>query len=245
MSKKEQLRQQREGTILNVTAKQQEKDIIQAISNVVVYLSEQFETRIRIEHRKYWLLKDIVSELRSTFHGVEFHYHFENSSIRPDGGILLIKSNDEKDPLSYPILIAEVKNQGTNDIRVKEGKPLQAKGNAIERLGKNLIGLRTALMRENIFPFVCFGYGCDFEKTSSILDRVTTMAMFGNLNKIYLLNDGGGRFNRGSFFFRPEPWTVDEMTTIMKDIAERSIYYYFTKYGKDRFLIPPNISYSS
>jgi len=130
-------------------------------------------------------------------------------------------------------------------IRVKEGKPLQAKGNAIERLGKNLIGLRTALMRENIFPFVCFGYGCDFEKTSSILDRVTTMAMFGNLNKIYLLNDGGGRFNRGSFFFRPEPWTVDEMTTIMKDIAERSIYYYFTKYGKDRFLIPPNISYSS
>ena len=91
---------------------------------------------------------------------IEFHYHFSSSTIRPDGGILLIKGNGE---LSYPILIAEVKNQGTNDLRQQEGKPIQAKGNAIERLGKNLIGLRTALLRENIFPFVCFGYGCDFD----------------------------------------------------------------------------------
>lgn len=56
-----------------------------------------------------------------------------------------------------------MKNQGTNDRRAREGLPRQAKGNAIERLGKNVIGLRAALMRESIFPFVCFGYGCDFE----------------------------------------------------------------------------------
>jgi len=61
-----------------------------------------------------------------------------------------------KKQVSCPILIAEVKNQGTNDLRAKEGLPKQAKGNAIERLGKDLIGLRTALMRESIFPFVCF-----------------------------------------------------------------------------------------
>ena len=82
--------------------------------------------------------------------------------------------------VSYPILISEAKNQGTNDLRLQEGLTKQAKGNAIERLGKNVIGLRTALMRESIFPFVCFGYGCDFAPDSSILDRVTTIAMFGH-----------------------------------------------------------------
>ncbi len=147
---------------------------------------------------------------------------------------ILGKPNDK---LIYPILIAEVKNQGTNDLRVAAGLPKQARGNAIERLGKNLIGLRMALMRESIFPFVCFGYGCDFEETSSILDRVTTMAMFGKLNTTYLYNEGPcGRINRGSFYFRPQPWTVDEMAAIMKDIAERSVYYYFSKYGEDHFL---------
>jgi len=62
--------------------------------------------------------------------------------MRPDGGILYIVTKDEQ---KYPILITEMKNQGTNDLRLKEGKKKQAKGNAIERLGKNVIGFRTAL----------------------------------------------------------------------------------------------------
>ena len=49
-------------------------------------------------------------------------------------------------------------------------------------------------------PFVCFGYGCDFAKGSSILDRVVTMAMFGSLNEISLFNVG--MFDRGSFYFQ-------------------------------------------
>jgi type II restriction enzyme len=141
------------------------------------------------------------------------------------------------DRLSYPILIAEVKNQGTNDMRAEEGLPKQAKGNAIERLGKNVIGLRAALMRESIFPFVCFGYGCDFAKDSSILDRVSTVAMFGRLNRTYLHNEEGGKFNRGSFYFRREKWSVDEMFEIMKDIAERSVLYYFSKYKVEHFRV--------
>ena len=147
----------------------------------------------------------------------------------------------EGEGLTFPVLISEVKNQGTNDQRRREGLPRQARGNAIERLGKNVIGLRTALMRESIFPFVCFGYGCDFEEDSSILDRVTTIAMFGSLNKTYLHNAGtDGRFNRGSFYFRPEQWRVAEMAAIMKDIAERSVLYYFSKYGERHFArVPP------
>ena len=90
-------------------------------------------------------------------------------------------------------------------------------------------------MRESIFPFVCFGYGCDFEDDSSILDRVTIMAMFGKLNKTYLHNEEGGKLNRGSFYFRPNQWSVDEMVNIMRDIAERAVLYYFSKYREDHF----------
>ena len=234
MAKKEQLREIRAGTIINVTSKKQETKIIQALIRVVDYLGRKFNKKVALVHENRWFLKDIVSELRHAFPEIEFHYHFNKSFITPDSGILYIRGQ-RGDELSYPILIAEGKTQGTNVLRAQEGLPKQAKGNAIERLGKNLIGLRTALMRESIFPFVCFGDGCDFEANSSILDRVSTMAMFGELNKTYLYNEQGGRFSRGSFYFRPEEWSVDEMYEIMKDIAERSILYYLSKYKEDHF----------
>jgi type II restriction enzyme len=236
MSRKHQLRTDRatKSPIINATSKGQESEVIQALTQVVDYLGSKFNQQISLIHERQWYLKDIVAELKQSFPYVGFHHHFEKSSIRPDGGILYIQGLPG-DTLSYPILIAEVKNQGTNDLRAEEGLSKQAKGNAIERLGKNLIGLRTALMRENIFPFVCFGYGCDFADDSSILDRVTTMAMFGKLNETYLHNEESGKFNRGSFYFRKDKWTVTEMANVMQDIAERSVLYYFSKYREDHF----------
>ena len=235
MARKGQLRRQRTNTVINATSIQQETAIIQALQRVVADISQHFGTRVSLVHEKQWHLKDIVAKLRNTYPDVDFHHHFDRSSIRPDGGILYLEGRPG-DTMTYPILISEVKNQGTNDLRAKEGLPKQAKGNAIERLGKNLIGLRTALMRESIFPFVCFGYGCDFEDDSSILDRVSTMAMFGRLNTTYLYNEENGRINRGSFYFRADQWSVDEMFTVMQDIAERAILYYFSKYREDSFL---------
>lgn len=237
MARKHHLRIQRAGTVINLTSKQQESDVIKALVQVVEHLRSKFKKKISLIHETQWHLKDIVAELRHTYPEIEFHYHFDSSSIRPDGGILYIQGRPG-DRLTYPILIAEVKNQGTNVLRAQEGLPKQAKGNAIERLGKNLIGLRAALMRESIFPFVCFGYGCDFEADSSILDRVSTMAMFGKLNTTYLHNEEGGKFNRGSFYFRPEKWSVDEMVAVMKDIAERSVLYYFSKHHEAHFRQP-------
>ena len=234
MAHKDQLRKQHANTVLNLISKQQESDIIQALQRVVDNLQRRFGASISLVHQKQWSLVDIVTELRYSYPNMGFHYHFDRSSIRPDGGILYIEGRPD-DKLTYPILISEVKNQGTNDARIKEGLPTQAKGNAIERLGKNLVGLRAALMRESIFPFVCFGYGCDFDDDSSILDRVSTMAMFGRLNTTYLYNEENGKFNRGSFYFRAGRWSVDEMAAIMQDIAEHAIQYYFSKYREDRF----------
>jgi len=232
MAKKHQLRQTRSGTVINTTSAGQERDIYQALKQVAETIGKQYQ--LHLHHDSAWPLKYIVDLLRQHFPDEDWFYHFATSSIKPDGGILSLLDADGK---KYPILISEVKNQGTNALRAQEGLKKQAKGNAIERLGKNVIGLRTALFYESIFPFVCFGYGCDFADDSSILDRVSTIAMFGKLNATHLHNTGeGGRFNRGSFYFREERWSVDEMSNILFDVAERSIYYYFSKYGKQTFL---------
>ena len=154
--------------------------------------------------------------------------------MSPDGGITFLRDHAGN---LYPVLIAEVKNQGTNDAREAEGKRKQAQGNAVERLGKNVVGLRTYMLHEGIFPFVCFGDGCDFAPSSSILDRVLTIAMFGDLNVDHTANEGpNGMFNRGSYYFREAYWTASEMKAILKEVAKRSVYYYFSKYGDSSFL---------
>jgi len=205
---------------------------MEAVRQVAERLAAEF--RVPLVHERQWKLADVVARLRGHFPDVAFAYHFETSAMRPDGGIL---SMVDRDGEQYPILIVEVKNQGTNDLRVLEGKPRQARGNAIERLGKNVIGFRTAMLTEGIIPFVCFGYGCDFTDDSSILDRVVTINMFGPLNEVSLMNLGeNGMFNRGSFFFREEKWTIAEMEAILGDVGARSIHYYFAKLGPGAFV---------
>jgi type II restriction enzyme len=232
MARKSDLRNQREGTVINKTSKRQEKELDLAIREVQKRLQKTFPG-IKLNHQTQWYLKDVVASLRDSFPDVDFHYYHDSSSMRPDGGILYICAKDGKE---FPILIAEKKNQGTNDLRVSEGKRKQAKGNAIERLGKNVIGFRAALLRESIFPFICFGDGCDFSDDSSILDRVVTIAMFGRLNQEYLHNMAGGTFNRGSFYFRVKEWTSKEMADYAYSIAEKSVYYYYSKYGNEYFV---------
>lgn len=232
MARKDQLRGLRTETIINITSKRQEMEIGRALVQVVDRL--RIFAPLTLVHDKEWRLDAICAHLKRHFPDVDFHCHFTTSSIRPDGGFLKIVASDGE---QFPILIAEVKNQGTNDLRAKEGLPRQARGNAIERLGKNVIGLRAAMRSEAIFPFVCFGYGCDFAEDSSIRDRVGTIAMFGTLNTTYLHALGpNGIFDRGSFYFREAPWSVEEMVDVLFDVAKRSVQYYYSKYGEARFL---------
>ena len=232
MSKKQDLRTQRAGTIINITSQRQEKALSKSLLSVCKQLQTKFPG-ITLKHESQWFLPAVIANLKTAFTGVDFHHFHASSAMRPDGGILSIVSSDGT---SYPILIAEKKNQGTNDLRALEGKTKQAKGNAIERLGKNVIGFRTALLKESIFPFVCFGDGCDFSDDSSILDRVVTIAMFGHLNKEHLHNQGPqGVFNRGSFYFRVKEWTEEEMLSACVSIAIKSVQYYFSKYGEETF----------
>ena len=232
MAKKDDLRVQRANTVINVRSKGQEKAMVRALLTVVDGLERKF-SGIQRRHVTEWKLKDVVKNLQKNFPQVDFHYFFDSSAMRPDGGILsLVSKNGE----AHPILIAEKKNQGTNDLRALEGLAKQAKGNAIERLGKNVIGFRTAMKTESIFPFICFGDGCDFADDSSILDRVVTIAQFGKLNVEHLHNQGlNNEFDRGTFYFRVGEWTEKEMAELSYKVAEKSVFYYFSKYGEGAF----------
>ncbi len=231
MAGKADLRAQRAGTVINLTSKQQETELGHALQKVEARLRKHF--RLPLHHDKRWMLADIVASLKTDFPEVLFGPVREDTFMEPDGGILSIV---DRDGGKHVILIVEVKNQGTNVERTAEGKPKQPKGNAIERLGKNVIGFRTAMLMEGIMPFVCFGYGCDFEKGSNILDRVVTMAMFGPLNKTCVLNLGdAGQFNRGSFYFQEPEWSGEKMAKVMYEVANRAIHYYMSKLGEAAF----------
>ena len=88
-----------------------------ALSKVMLHIINKFN--VKLEHESNMYLKDIVNKLKKIFPDVDFNYYFDSSSMRPDGGILYIVTKDEQ---KYPILITEMKNQGTNDLRLKEGK---------------------------------------------------------------------------------------------------------------------------
>jgi len=232
MAKREDLRRVRTNTVINVSSKKMESGLIVALNQTVSEVELQFG--VKLVHHPKVLIKDIVAHLRQAYPDIPFEYHFDNTSLLPDGGILSV---EDKSGNLHVVLISEVKRQGTNDLRAEEGLAKQAKGNAIERLGKNVIGFRTWMSTEGIFPFVVFGQGVDFSDDSSILDRVSTIAMFAPLNKIEVTNLGeNGNFNRGSFFFRSEAWTAEEMSVIMTDIVRRSLFYYFAKFGDDKFV---------
>src|SRR3546814_17460064 len=96
-----------------------------------------------------------------------------------------------------------MKRQGTNDQRALEGKGKQSQGNAIERLGKILIGFRSALQYERIMLFDCFGWGIDFAPGQSILDRVIPMkdrksVVSGKRESVRVYRSGRGVIKRKS-----------------------------------------------
>ncbi len=174
---------------------------------------------------KILTLSKIVSDLSAQHPKIakEFSSITNRRYIKPDGGFLY--AIDKKGNTKL-ILVAEMKRQGTNDKRAKEGLPKQSQGNAVERLGKNLIAIRALLKNESILPFVCFGSGYDFRDGSYIRDRVVTMNDFFPLNKIFV-NKQYAPFEPVSMFFREKDWSGEEIFKILADVADEAIHHYF------------------
>lgn len=216
----------------NKKSKKDDKNIYTAMLMVKEYLHDRFKGKLEdfnIVFEKSLKISYMIGLIRTKNLRNEFDFDFNDRTIIPDGGILFLESKDKK--FKKPILIAEVKRQGTNKERQKEGKEKQATGNAIERLGKNLIGIRSMMNHENITPFICFGWGDDFAPTEkTVLSKVFVMNEFYPLNRIYVnKKDGDANYNKFSpvsMFFREPIWEINEMFDVMKEIAETALRYY-------------------
>lgn len=211
-------------SIKNSMSKTMDKDIVVAINAVVATLQQKYPD-LTFEHQKTMKLVEIIAVLSRQY--PEYASHFgtplSTSFISPDGGFLFATNKQGERRI---ILVSEVKRQGTNDARKLEGLPKQAMGNAIERLGKNLIGIRAIFKNEGVLPFICFGNGHDFSEGSSILDRVLTMNEFFPLNEIFVRKDFMP-FEPVSMLFRYESWTIEQMAEKMFHVAVSAIEYKF------------------
>lgn len=201
------------------------------VAIVMRRLVKHLNTRYDLENLGYYLeyvssikLTELLDIIQRYEKRAEFSSLTKDSSfMKPDGGILLLRKKDDQNYKRIAIAV-EMKHQGTNDKRVAEGLKKQAQGNAIERLGKNLIGIRATLQYEKVTPFVCFGWGVDFAEDSPIRDRVITLNEFYPLNRVYVHKREG--YAPVSMFFREEEWGEDDLFAVMKEIAEASITAY-------------------
>lgn len=213
-------------SIKNSISVKMDKDIDRAVAKVMLMLNEKYPD-LTFSHKKKMHLTDIIEGL-----GVEYGEYaplfsevLSTSFITPDGGFVYAKDSNGTEKI---ILVSEVKRQGTNDKRADEGLKKQAMGNAIERLGKNLIGIRAIFKSDKVLPFVCFGQGYDFQEGSSILDRVITMNEFFPLNRTYV-QKAYEPFEPVSMYFRYEDWSFDEMVEILFDVATQAVNEVFNR----------------
>jgi type II restriction enzyme len=211
-------------SVKNSLSKGMDSDVDAAVHDLIESLKKRHPELI-FEHKKKLALTEIIAHLSPRYPELKesFSQVMDESFIRPDGGFLYASNQKGEKHL---ILVAEVKHQGTNDKRQEEGLPIQAKGNAIERLGKNLIGIRAIFKKEAIIPFICFGSGYDFQPKSTILDRVVTMNEFFPLNEFFITKNHAP-FEPVSMFFRYENWSTKEMIDGMDKVAEAAIQHYF------------------
>jgi len=220
----------------NLESKHSDKAIYDAMHDCIAYLEERMADHLEgyaLKFDKKLSFRRLIETIQISGHRREFDTTFLARTIMPDGGViwLIKKDNSEYRRL---LLVSEVKKQGTNKERMQEGKARQAQGNAIERLGKNLIGIRAALNHEPLTPFVCFGWGCDFEdpydRDSFVMSKVSMMNEFYPLNRPYVFKRDGSadrnRFAPVSMYFREPEWKREEMFTILKEVAETSLRYY-------------------
>jgi len=228
MSRSDELRQRREQhRPKNTVSKGDDKKVAIVMDRVVQYLNDRFKLNdlgYYLEYVKSIKLSELIDIIKRYDKRTEFAPLAKaDSYMKPDGGVLLLRMTNHQE-FKRIALAVEMKHQGTNDKRISEGKGKQAQGNAIERLGKNLIGIRATLQYEKVTPFVCFGWGVDFAAGSSIRDRVITMNEFYPLNRIFVHKREG--YSPVSLFFREQEWADRELFEVMKEIAEASITTY-------------------
>ncbi len=111
----------------NTQSKTDDKRIYQAMRRCIDYLEQRLAEPLkgyRLEFQKQIRFGEMIRLISAQGLRKEFDRTFDDRTIKPDGGIIFLKKEDNPDYLKI-ILVAEVKKQGTNDTRIAEGKPRQ------------------------------------------------------------------------------------------------------------------------
>jgi len=227
MSHTEQLSRQRKGTVINQSAKDQDPQLRRCMLKVARKLERDYGLHGVIEHKTKLDDLEVIQKLKKSVSYDLFESTNTRTHIRPDGGFLYISHNDE----NFYLATCEAKKQGTNDKRLAEGKEIQARGNAIERLFKNINCFSNVVAEENIFPFAAFCIGDDGCEDSTIPNRLVQGNHFAPNNEIHCVKvrKGNSIVPLASIFWK-ESYTDKFIYNTMYTIAERSLLYYFEKY---------------
>ncbi len=187
------------------------------------------DLQLKYPNLRFTLRKTILqSEIASKFNPL-FQPSNSKSTIKPDGGILFLNDN-------IPLLSTEAKKQGTNLTRCEKGLKKQAMGNAIERAHKNYNEIKNLFDPYPYTGYILFGYGCDFQQGSSIIDRLNAMTYYDQfnllhikdtiiekkINKLHLIE----RHKKASVFLQVSPFTFDFLYHNTMEAAEIALSFH-------------------
>jgi len=189
----------------------------------------------------------------------ELHAFDSANGIQPDGGVLFVKS--KKDGFDHIIGVLEVKHQGEYDgytpisdsdwerkngdpSILRQKRPPQAQGNAIERFAKNANAIKTLTSFYGYNPYVVICEGFDFflkkdfkifkrqpyserfkGKDSSILMRLIAGNDWLPLNKVYVncFRHGDTQVCPATIFAHMPKWKGKEIAKIMLAVVDKSL----------------------
>ncbi len=137
------------------------------ISKLVIEQLEKDFPQLSFRYRRNIKKEDINDALKKIDPELGQTLFVSNSSIKPDGGIIEVKDDDDNWRI---VLVSEAKHQGKDIENIKKGKlvgkknnqDLMAAGNAIERSHKNISEVANFMLSESHFPYVLFLEGSNF-----------------------------------------------------------------------------------
>lgn len=179
--------------IFGEKAKEHDASVNQISKEVFEDIKKEFPN-LEFNFKESISKKDINKKLNSIDSRLGVTILVENSSIKPDGGIIEVKDDYGK---WHIILVCEAKHQGNDIENIQQGnlvgksknQEFMVAGNAIERAHKNINEIRNIMLDEKHFPYVLFLEGSNFLTEPFIVNRpdgtqVELMQNWGYLNRI-------------------------------------------------------------
>lgn len=152
--------------IFNSVSKEHDINVGTVAKATMQYLTEKYPY-LKFRHRNSISKKEINDSLKELDDELGQTLFVDNSSIRPDGGIIEVEDDNKNWRI---VLVTEAKHQGNDVENIRSGnlvgkdndQDLMVAGNAIERSHKNIDEIANYMLSEIYFPYVIFLEGSNF-----------------------------------------------------------------------------------